>query len=304
MKLRYGFTAILLAGLGFAGCGDDNNDNNSLENEIIDTEKEMKNISINFEAFVGDEILRCSDENNNSVVYQNVGLGDNNISIRDFRFFVSEIEMIKQDGTSERLVFDRNNFQYEENGTGSAILDFEDGTGNCKESGNSAETHKSISGQIPDGDYVGMKFYVGVPFDINHKKYDDIFVQSKMDWNWAGGRKFTKFEAIPSESNVSFWTFHLGSTGCVDSDSDGITNECSQPNRVPVEFNNFDIENDTVKIDYAKLFDSVNLSEDNGGAKGCMSALTDPECKPMFEQIGIDVDALDGISTTQYLFYK
>ena len=54
---------------------------------------------------------------------------------------------------------------------------------------------------------------------------------------------------------------------------------CRQHNRRPVVINGFDPSRQILAFDVAALLARVDLSRDEGGAAGCMSAPDDPECK-------------------------
>ena len=47
-----------------------------------------------------------------------------------------------------------------------ALLDFEDDTGSC--SNGTAQTHTQITGTVPEGEYTGLRFTIGVPAERNH----------------------------------------------------------------------------------------------------------------------------------------
>jgi uncharacterized repeat protein (TIGR04052 family) len=284
--------SMVAGALLLSGCGE--NDGDTTENIPA-----LRSVGIQFEAVIGDEALTCSDENNNSRSYAGVGTTSETISIKDFRFFVSEIKMVASDGTKVPLILENNSYQYQDaSGSHVALLDFEDNTGGCVNSGNSPATYTTVVGKVPAGEYTSLQFTVGVPFGLNHVEFPDVEAlnHAKMSWNWAAGRKFTKLEA-QSESNTSLvWRFHLGSTGCEDTDSDGITNECGQPNRVTIAYGHFDPATETVKIDYQALLSDNDVSQDLGVSSGCMSKLNDPECEGIMGRLGIDVKAADGMS--------
>ena len=48
-----------------------------------------------------------------------------------------------------------------------ALLDFEDKTGGCRDVG-TVETNAQVVGTVPEGDYTGLTFDLGVPFELNH----------------------------------------------------------------------------------------------------------------------------------------
>lgn len=314
MKLKTSlraFAALSLGGWLIAGCGSADSDGGNVLQE-----QAASDISIDFAAMMGDELLACSDENNQSRIYDAVGTSDDSVSITDFRFFISNVKLIKADGTRVAMTMAGNDNQYQAEGDDNvALLDFEDGTGNCHDRGNTPNIYHTIVGTVAEGDYTGLEFTLGVPFEINHD--DDSYVdvkalnQPNMAWSWQAGRKFTKME-VRSESNTSLiWNFHLGSTGCVansDENSTIAAGECAQPNRVTVVLDNFDAETDKVKVDYKALLANNNVSTDQGKSKGCMSALIDPECQVLLKQLALDVDARNGLCvnendcSTQQLF--
>lgn len=97
---------------------------------------------------------------------------------------------------------------------------------------------------------------------------------------------------------VVTWTLHLGSTGCKGDPLTGEITSCASANRVPVRLESFDPEKQRVILDLGSLLSETDLNRDWGGATGCMSAPSDPECGPIFEKLGLnlketDVDAND-----------
>lgn len=288
-KNRYLIALLASTAMLMSGCNSSDSDD---EEALAST----KTVTIAFEATVGDETLQCS-EGDSAKTYANVGTTDETITLKDFRFFVSDVKMVRADGTKETLKLNANAYQYQGEASHVALLDFEDNSGNCIDRGNSATTNMVVEGNVSNETYAGIEFTVGVPFDLNHVEFPDIQVlnHSSMAWKWAAGRKFVKMEAQPESNTSLVWNFHLGSTGCQDTDSDGITNECAQPNRITIALDDFDAESNTVKIDYKALLAANDVSKDLGGAKGCMSGLTDPECSHVLTTIGLDVTAMEGV---------
>jgi hypothetical protein len=64
---------------------------------------------------------------------------------------------------------------------------------------------------------------------------------------------------------------------------------CSAPNRVNLTFASFDTGTQRLVIDIQQLFLHANLSQNLGGALGCMSGKTDPECPLVFPSLGLDI---------------
>lgn len=273
-----------------------------------------KEITIDFDAVVGNEKLVCSE--NGAAKKYILGKASTETTIADFRYFVSNIKVNLSDGTTQNLTLTTNDFQYQvtDKATNVAILDFEDKTGNCYID---AETNTKIVGTIPAtlATVTGIEFMVGVPLELNHVQFPDskALIRTGMVWSWQSGRKFTKLETQPVNGLASFntttqsfgtpsltgkFTMHLGSTGCTATEAmhiAGTGQECAQPNRVDLKFTAFNPEIQKIVLDYSKLLTSVDISKNYGGAAGCMSGLTDPECMStgtvagsMFKQFGLD----------------
>jgi hypothetical protein len=88
---------------------------------------------------------------------------------------------------------------------------------------------------------------------------------------------------------VSTWMLHLGSTGCKGDAVKGEITSCASANRVPVKFASLDPAKQKIVLDLEALFAGIDLGRDNGSATGCMSGPADPECVPMFENLGLNL---------------
>jgi hypothetical protein len=86
---------------------------------------------------------------------------------------------------------------------------------------------------------------------------------------------------------VSTWMLHLGSTGCRGDAVKGEITSCTNPNRIPVKLASFDSAKQRVVLDLKPLFAGIDLGKDQGFSTGCMSGPADPECTPMFENLGL-----------------
>lgn len=86
---------------------------------------------------------------------------------------------------------------------------------------------------------------------------------------------------------VSTWMLHLGSTGCRGDAVKGEITSCANPNRIPVKLASFDSARQRVVLDLKPLFAGIDLGKDKGFSTGCMSGPADPECAPMFENLGL-----------------
>ncbi|MBK9516897.1 MAG: metallo-mystery pair system four-Cys motif protein [Anaeromyxobacter sp.] len=249
-------------------------------------------VTIDFKAVVGDQAFDCT----NLAGYA-VGTGTIPLKPRDFRFYVSNLRLVTAAGAEASVTLDTTVWQ----NFGVALLDFENATGACLVG--SAETNTAVTGTAPVGTYVGLRFDLGVPAASNHFDYQSPSMlpplnNSAMAWSWTTGFKFTKIEvniqrAAPPAAPFTF-NFHLGSSGCgLTTPGDYSTAVCTKLNTPAVDLAAFDPATQAVAFDLAALLAGMNLdSADGGGAPGCMSGETDPECWPTFPHLGLTVNGL------------
>lgn len=224
-----------------------------------------------------------------------LGTGGTPATLHDARFYVQDVALIDAAGRAVPLALAQNDWQ-----TASvALLDFEDGSGGC--TGGTRATNATVTGSAPAGRYAGLSFTVGVPPALNHSSTEraapplDV---AAMGWSWQAGRKFMKVEVDPkggvaksAGAKARTWYVHLGSTGCAGNPADGESVSCTNANRLPVTVAAFDPVSQAVALDLSALFDGSALGRDRGGAVGCMSGPTDPECGPVFRQLGLSLES-------------
>lgn len=246
-----------------------------------------KDISLDVSAVVGKASVACGELTEVLVGTGNEGNGSAP-DVKDFRLYVSGIQVATDDGEFIDLELTQNDWQYEN----VALLDFEDATSSCT-SGTSA-TNTSISGSLEglsSDDYTRVRLTVGVPENLNHLDRTTAASPLNLDgmtWSWAGGYKHMRLD-------VDGWNIHLGTTGCTLDDSSADNNEnldCSnaRPNRPVYTFENVDTASSTLVFDYAALVENSDITTDVGGAPGCMSGATDPECAALFTNLGLNVE--------------
>lgn len=227
-------------------------------------------------------------------------------TLRDARFYVQDLALIRADGSHESVALERDNWQDGQ----VALLDFEDASGACQ--GGTTATHHQVRGQVAAGDYVGLAFSLGVPEALNHTSTElqgpplDI---AAMGWSWQAGRKFAKLEVNPEGgvakadgSRAASWYLHLGSTGCSGNPLTGETVACLRGNRVPVTLPRFDPARDAVALDLGSLLAGSQVGRDLGGAMGCMSGPDDPECPAVFTRLGLDLASGQPLPAGQVVF--
>ncbi len=238
-----------------------------------------QSVEINFEARVGNQAFKCADK-------FTVGTAGTEISLTDFRLYVHDVRLTTADSKEVPVELDQDGKWQLQN---LALLDFEDKTAGC--SNGTAEMNAKITGKVPAGTYTGLVFTIGVPFDLNHN--DAATAPSPLNltglfWTWNSGYKFMRIDAVPTAAGAGPFLTHLGSTECIE-DAGGKVTSCERANRPAVKLAAFDAAKNKVVIDYGALVSKNDVSMNGGGAPGCMSGKDDPECEPLFGQLGIHI---------------
>jgi len=261
---------ILLIAFAWAGAGCDSS---SSDGDAV---------SIEFAAKVGSQDFVCGE------TYDNLGTDDSSLQISDFRFYVQEVELRNADGDYVAVTLDDNDWQT----SNVALLDFEDG---CTDLGNEP-TNTVVTGTVPAGVYDGLRFEMGVPFELNHQNpatAPSPLNLTAMQWDWQGGYKFLRIDS--GTFSMTDWRMHLGSTGCDGDPVMGGTTSCTTSNRVGVELATFDPATDTVVADFAALVEGAAIQENQADTPvGCMAGPTDGDCGPLFENLGLPFDGSAG----------
>ncbi|MGH1341848.1 MAG: MbnP family copper-binding protein [Nannocystales bacterium] len=231
--------------------------------------------------------------------FMGVGSALSDAQIRDFRLYVSNIRLVDADGEEVALELEQDGvWQYEN----VALLDFEDGTGLCADTGN-ADVNSTVVGTVPEGDYTGVRFDVGVPADLNHTDPNTAEAPLNvlpMTWNWLVGRKFVRFDLLVDNfpADNFGWNTHLGSQGCSNSKKpnpmEPPTEDCTRPQRPAIALDAFDLDTNTIVVDAGALLADVDVSGNVQGAPGCMSffpadpEMQDNDCADVFPNYGMD----------------
>lgn len=257
-----------------------------------------RKVSIRFAAMVGDRPFACGQ------TYEAIGATGSRVTPSDFRFYVSGVELIDAAGKAVPLTLDQDD-RWQHRGV--ALLDFEDRSGPCLTG--TQEMRDTITGTVPAGTYRGLRFTLGVPFDLNHA--DATIAPSPLNltslfWNWQAGYKFLRIDLATSGrpqdikpgdmprfgdragSNRLGFAIHLGSTMCA---ADGPTRppgSCANPNRPTVEFAAFDPDKDVVIADLKSVLEGVDVDVNQAETPaGCMSTPADGDCNPLMRNFGL-----------------
>ena len=233
--------------------------------------------------------------------FENVGSSGASVAVADYRLYVSRVRLLGADGSETPLALDEDGRWQ---GDGVALLDFEDATGSC--ANGTPPVNSTLSGRAPAGDYTGVAFDIGVPFESNHG--DPTLAGSPLNltalfWNWRGGYRFMRVDLTGIEGDDSMapadgmkhggghgggWALHVGSTGCTAPTPTTAPDACAAPNRIEVVLTDFDVTTDTVVIDPALALVAVDVTSNTPDtAPGCMSSPDDPECTTVLDALGL-----------------
>ena len=274
--------------LTWAGAGDDGHVLNGKINFSLQATKSDASgtmpVAIRFAAAVGDKAFSCAEK------YEGIGTTASAVQVTDFRFFASNVRLVRADGAEVPVALTQDGLW--QNG-GIALVDFEDATGTC--TNGTPETRYVIEGTAPQGNYTGVRFALGLPFEVNHR---EVTLQasplnlSRMFWNWNAGYKFMRLD-IRSTGQPKGWMLHLGSTGCTPGDSPTVAPQsCKNANLAAIDVP-YVAGRDVIKFDLKALLAESNVdANQEKTAMGCMSGPTDTECAPLFKQLGLAINEI------------
>lgn len=269
-------------------------------------------VTLRFDVIVAGEEFACGKS------YDGIGTTHSRITPSDLRFYVSEVALVDSRGRVVPVTLQQDHrWQHQD----VALLDFEDGTGPC--SNGTPVIHHEVVGSVPEAEYSGIRFAVGVPFDLNHA--DPTLASSPLNltamfWVWQSGYRFFKLDMATDGQPLSAaesrnatmsdemnrpagFPVHLGSTGCVSaSATTPPSRECAHPNHVRVAFDSFDVKRQQVVLDIAKLLADTNVDVNvPKSAPGCMSAIDDADCTAILRAFGLP-DGSGTASASQRVF--
>lgn len=293
-------SCIVLASLLIAtACGDDDPgidpqpDAGADVDAPVDADTSPRAVTIQFQAKVGTADFACGQ------TYAGLGAETTDISPRDFRFYVHDVTLIRDDGARVPLALDQDGaWQYQN----VAFLDFEDFTGACQDG--TAETNTSIRGTAPNATYTGVEYTIGIPAAMNHA--DLTTLPSPLNvtglwWSWRSGHIFlaavTHAEITTPTPGTNDHYFHLGSIGCTGEPAMGQTATCTKPNRPLIQLSGFDPLTQPIIADFGALFPKANLAT----SVGCHSFTQDP-CAWPFDFVGLNWFTGSQTPSTQKLF--
>lgn len=238
--------------------------------------------------------------------------GSSNVTLKDARFYVYDINLVRADGSKQPFTLIPDN-TYQNSYTANAttysvgLVDFADKSNDCSAGTmegmgfgkNTSDTNSKLTGYPVYGLFSGVEFKIGLPDALNNLQSDTQTAplsNTGMYWNWAGGYKFMKLEFLHKGTNSSV-SWHNGGSSCTGSYG---SISCTYKNISTVSINKSSgnlTSSDVIALNIRELTDSTDTSAGvscmNGPQGTMMSA--NANCAKMGANMGIN---LDGTTTT------
>lgn len=251
-------------------------------------------VVIRFDGRVGTEDFACGTT-------YSLGTPARDAEPVDFRFYVHDVRLLTADGTEVPVALATSDFQ----AMGVALIDFEDGSDACIYG--DAETNAEIHGTVPSGDYTGIAFRLGIPFEMNHVELTSLptpLNRTSLFWSWRGGHLFMSAmtrTAVMANPDAGVGDFvehatHVGSTMCMGNPEMGMpVTSCARPNRPEIRLIGFDPTTTAIVADFAEI-----KADDDVAGESCHSFT--PNCAFSFDALGLNWATGSMTPTTQTVF--
>lgn len=234
-------------------------------------------VTIGFEARVGSEPFDCG------AAYQ-LGTPPSEARPSLLRLFVSDVSLLDADGNAAQLLLDANAWQENAGEHNVALLDFEDGSDNCRFG--DEDTRTSVSGWVPP-DFVasGLSFRIGVPDALNHddaglappprnrpgmwlsQRDGHVALRLELDTVNADSHREPTVDDRTAPGGWQLWLaqtvvaapYPRGVDPAASSD-EPCAGGCPRELQPLIELATFDVESDTVVLDVAELLSDVDFA--------------------------------------------
>ncbi len=244
--------------------------------EEVAEQADLTPVEVSFEVRLGAAPFACGAS------FEGIGSTASTLSPTDMRFYIHDLRLLRADGSAALITLDQDGQWQHRN---LALLDFEDGCGL-----GTAPINTSVRGAAPPGDYVGVAFNLGVPFELNHVNAAAApppLNETAMFWTWNEGFKHLRMDAATTGLGPDGYHIHVGSTGC-EGDGQGNVTGCEGDNRPLISIQGFDPLEGTVVLDLAALLAETDVDKNTERtAPGCFADATDPDCDGILTRLGL-----------------
>jgi len=243
--------------------------------------------------------VACSGQNAAQTVVRFTVDSDSDVAVRDLRFYLHDLALLTGDGRAHEVKLATTPPWQ------SARLALIDLVG-----ASALDRNDTVRGTVVDGigQFVGVRFSVGVPFELNHVNPLTAAAplnRADMFWAWQTGYKFLRVDLADKSGAQQGreWSFHLGSTGCSSASALRPPSQpCKQPNIMRIELRGFDPLRQPVNLKLDVLLHAMRSTSYNV----CTGDYAhDPACLAAYASTGLDVatgQCRDGACTAQRLF--
>ncbi len=136
----------------------------------------MQPVRLRFETLADGETIECGD------ILEDVGELELTRRLTELRFFVAGLSLIAADGTTVPVTLTEDD-QWQQASLG--LIDLDENRGQCR---GSPGMNDVLLGEVPEGEYTGLTFSVGVPsamYGEDLASGDAPLDRSDMQWPWA-----------------------------------------------------------------------------------------------------------------------
>lgn len=224
----------------------------------------LENQLITFDVSFNDYSLNCD-----AMTFES----DSIWQVQKLRFFISEIEL-KRDEEWYPVSYLVSPWQ----SNSTALISL---TAKACDDPKQFNNRVEFSSDLKLDDAQGIRFKLGVPFEINHLNpllQPSPFNLPDMFWSWQLGHKFLRLDM---ENKQRAWAFHLGSIGCqTDSRIRPPESPCDQANLFDIELPASKSNSINLKLD--QLLAQLDLNQ----ASSCMfSANASSTCETLLNNL-------------------
>lgn len=282
--------------------------------------------SLRFAAVSEGKTVGCTDE------LQGFGPSPGyRVGLNDLRLYISNLRFQDDAGSPLAVELDRNEFQYAAPEGAVAMIDLT-GTaeGSCASTSvafaeGTARTHGVVTGQAPVGAVASVSFDVGVPQALMKKTIASSTPEgapsplNEMYWNWNSGYRHLvlNFAVRDAAGATGGGYVHVGSRDCGQKDGKALEDRdsCTFVNNPAVKLSSFNLAKDTVGIDLRRLLAGIDFKAPiydpktyevigEGPGVECHSAPDQPDCGPIFSELGLDLQSGKGRPETNLAFVR
>jgi uncharacterized repeat protein (TIGR04052 family) len=202
---------------------------------------------------------------------------DAQVAERDLKLYVYDIELLDENYQPHPLVL-KSSAPWQNDRV--ALIDL----------AGAGVRNTTVTGTVaaPAARYSGIRFTVGVPFELNHG--NPLTAPAPLDrgdmfWTWQSGHKFLRVDLA---TDAHEWSFHLGSTGCSSASAlRPPQRTCAQPNLIRVELTGEPLHS-TVRLRVDRLAAAMRAAD---FATCTGEYARDPACTAPFTLTGLRTDS-------------